>query len=89
VSSWEQGRNEGGKGTLFPERRIAMGAPNDGGSAEKSQQCHKHFLQYSTFTCERPQVLLWGRQTSFLPRAPSYLVRPLAGNHVCWNFCYF
>jgi len=33
--------------------------------AEKSQQCRKYFLQWSTFASERPQVLIWGRQTSF------------------------
>jgi len=47
--------------------------------AEKSQQCHKYFLQCSTFTSERSQVRTWGRQTCFLPRAPSNLVTPLVG----------
>jgi len=37
------------------------------GGAEKSQRCHKHFLQYSKFASERPQVRKWGRQTCFLP----------------------
>jgi len=49
-------------------------------SAEKSQQCHKYFLQYSTFASEGfPQVRTrgGGRQTCFLPRAPSYFVTPL------------
>jgi len=49
------------------------------GDTEKSQQCHKYFLQYSTFASERPQVQTWGRQTCFLPRAPSNLVAPLSG----------
>jgi len=44
---------------------------------QKSQQCHKHFLQRSTFVSERPQVRTWGRQTCFLPQAPSNLVTPL------------
>ena len=36
-------------------------------------------LQCSIFTSERPQVRTWGgRQTCFLPRAPSNLVTPLA-----------
>jgi len=48
------------------------------GGAKKSQKCHTHFLQYSTFASERPQVQTWGRQTCFLPRAPSNLVRPLS-----------
>jgi len=45
--------------------------------AEKSQQCHKYFLQYSRFTSEGHQVRTRGRQTCFLPRAPSSLVTPL------------
>jgi len=40
--------------------------PNDYGGAEKSQQCHKYFLQYSTFASERLQVRTWGFQTRFL-----------------------
>ena len=40
----------------------------------KSQQCHKYFLQYTTFDSERPQVRTRGRQTCFLPWAPSNLV---------------
>jgi len=42
--------------------------------AEKSQ-CHKYFK--SIFAFEKPQGRTWGRQTCFLPRAPSYLVTPL------------
>ena len=34
-------------------------------------------LQCSTFASERPQVRRWGRQTCFLPWAPSNLVMPL------------
>jgi len=45
--------------------------------AEKSQQCHKYFLQYTTFASERPQVRIWGRQSALLARAPSNLVTPL------------
>jgi len=45
--------------------------------AEKSQKCHKCFLQYSTFASERPQLRRWGHQTCFLPRAPSNLVTSL------------
>ena len=53
-------------------RRMAAG------SAEKSQQCHKYFLEYSTFASERPQFRTVGRQTCFLPLAPCNLVTPLA-----------
>jgi len=47
------------------------------GGAEKSQQCHKCFLQHSRFASERSQVRIWGCQTCFLPRALSKLVTPL------------
>jgi len=43
--------------------------------AEKSQQSHKYFLQYSTFAYERSQVPTWGRQTWLLSRALSNLGR--------------
>jgi len=55
---------------------VTMGAPNDCRAAEKSQQCHKHFLQYAIFTSKISQVRTWGRQTCFLHRAPSNLVTP-------------
>jgi len=51
-----QERNDGGKEVQFPRRRIFMGAPNDCGGTEKSQQCHKYFLQYSTFASEHLSV---------------------------------
>ena len=67
----------------FPWRRITIGRwITPGGTewlpagAEKSQQGHKFFLQYSTFASERPQVRKWGRQTYFLPRVPFNLVTP-------------
>jgi len=44
--------------------------------AEKSQQCHKYFPQYSTFASERPQVRTLGRQTCFLPRGHLTSLRP-------------
>ena len=50
-------------------------ATNHCGSAEKSQKCN------STFVSERSQVRTWGRQTCFLPRAPSNLVTPLCGHN--------
>jgi len=46
-----------------------------------SQQCHKYALQYSTFATERPQVQIWGRQTFFVPRAPSNRVTLLHPAH--------
>jgi len=53
-----------------PGRRITAGA-------KKSQQCHKHLFQNSTFTSERPQVRTWGCQTCFFPQAPSNVDTPL------------
>jgi len=66
-----------GKEEQFPGRAVTMGAPNDYRVAEKSQRCHKHFFQYTTFTSKISQVGTWRRQTCFLPRAPSNLVTPL------------
>jgi len=74
-----------GQGAQLPGRRITLGAlkyceaPNDCGDAKKSLQCHAYILHYSTFASGGPQVRKWGRQTCFLPRAPSNLVMPLAG----------
>jgi len=51
-----QGRNEGGRGAQFPGHRIIMGGRITAGGTEKSQQCHKYFLQYSTSASERAQV---------------------------------
>ena len=65
------GITRGGMGEQFPGRRmIASGAEN-------SHQCHKYFPQYSIFASERPQFRTQGRQTCFLPQAPSSLVTPL------------
>ena len=73
-----QRRNEGGQGRHnSPGAESQWGRQIAVGGAIKSQQCHKHILQYSTFASERPQVRTWGRQTCFLPRAPSDLVTPL------------
>ena len=58
-------------------RRITMGQQIAAGGAEKSQQCHKYFLQYSKFASERTQFRSWGRQTCFLPRTPSNHIIPL------------
>ena len=69
-----QGRNEKGKGVQLPGRRITAGG------AENSQQCREHFLQCNTFASERAYVRTVGRQTYFLPRAPSNLVTPLTAD---------
>jgi len=72
-----RGITRAARGEQFPGRPVTAGAPNDCRVAEKSQQCHKHFLQYTTFTSKISQVRTWGRQTCFFPRAPSNLVMPL------------
>ena len=82
---WTPGSNEDrARRAQFPGRLITMGELNHcgerrmtSGVTEKSQQWHKHILQYSAFASERPQVRTWGRQTCFLPRAPSNLVTSL------------
>jgi len=50
-------------------------------AAEKAQQCHKYFLQYSTLASDRPQVRTYGWKTCFLPRALSNLVASLSTHH--------
>ena len=48
-------------------------------------KCHKYFLQCRKFASERAQVRTWGRQTCFLPRAPSKLVTPLVVADIGWS----
>ena len=55
---WTQGRNE--MGTI---PRV----PNHCGGTKKSQQCHKYFLQYSTFASERHQIQIWGAKLASWP----------------------
>jgi len=66
------GRNDGEQGAQFSGRRVTMRAPKNPNNVTST------VLQCSTFASERPQVRAWGRQTCFLPRAPSDLVTPLA-----------
>ena len=51
--SCNQGRNSPGPESLWGFQITA-------GGAEKSQQCHKHLLQYSTFASERTQFRTCG-----------------------------
>ena len=98
---WRQcgrGVTRGGKGGTILRALIHYGGAESlqgrwitAGGAEKSQQCHKYFLQYSKFVFERTQIWPKGRQTStmgapvrpgvsricFVPRAPYSLVTPL------------
>jgi len=82
-----QGRNEGGKGGTIPRAPIHYGGAESmrgrlitAGGAEKSQQCHKFFLQYCKFAFERTKIRPWGAKLVFSPRAPFNLVTPL----LCW-----
>jgi len=77
AKSHKQGRNGGARGAQIPWAPSHYGSPNHCRGVEKFQKCHKYFLQYSEFASERAQVRTWGRQTCFLPRAPSNLVTPL------------
>jgi len=72
-SLWGAPNHCGGAPNHYGGRRITMGG------AEKSRQ---YFLQYSTFASERHQVRTLGRQTCFLPQAPSNLVTPLVVSYV-------
>jgi len=63
-----RGVTRGGKGGEIPR------APNHYGSAKKSLQYQKYFLQQQICFRKKPQVRTWGRQTCFLSRAPSNLV---------------
>jgi len=65
------------RGRSYPSAESLWRPQIIAGGAEKSQQCHKYFLQYSTFASERPLVRTWGRQTCFLPVAPFNLATPL------------
>jgi len=69
VARETRGHNSPGAELLWGRRMTAGGL--------NSQECHKHFLQYSTFGSGRSQFRTWGRQTCFLLRAPSNLVTPL------------
>ena len=73
VLNRRQGHNEGGKGTQSPRRRITAGG------AEKSQKCHKHFLQYSAFPSERPQVEHGGAKFASCPGRHLTSLRPWLG----------
>ena len=65
------------RGSQFLGGQTTMGVPTHCGGRQTSQQCHKYFLQFSTFASKRPQVRTRGHQTCFLPRAPSNFVTPL------------
>jgi len=59
--------------------KVARGHNSPGAKslrgAKRSQQCHKHFFQNSTFASKRPQVRTWVRQTC-CPRRHLTSLRP-------------
>ena len=66
-----------GRGGTIPRASNHYGGVEALWGRQKSQECHKYFIQYSTFASGRPQVRTWGCQVCFLPRALSNLVTPL------------
>jgi len=64
------------RGITRGERGTIPRAPNHYPGRRKSQQYHMCFLQCNTFASERPQFRTWGRQSCFMPRAPSNLAAP-------------
>ena len=56
-------------------RGVTRGERGQNSPGAKSQQCHIYILQHGTSASERPQVRTWGRQTCFLPLAPSISLR--------------
>jgi len=52
-SSWHlydrRGVSRGARGHNSPSAESLRGVSNDCGGAKKFKQCHKYFLQYSTF----------------------------------------
>jgi len=76
------GCHEGGKGAQFPGDRITMETSLwrrriTAWGAEKSQQCHKYFLQYSTFASEKPDSNSVGGELLLAPGAIYNLITPL------------
>jgi len=84
-----QGVTRGARGSQFPERRVTMVAPNQCGGALKSQQCHKHFLQYSKFASEKPQFRTWGAKFASCPGRHPTSLRPWTHCHLGVHFYFW
>ena len=74
----------GEKGAQFTGHPVTMGAPNDYRVAEKSQQCYKHFLKYTTFTSKVSQVRTWVAKLASCPGRHLTLLRPWL-QYVCYH----
>jgi len=88
----KQGRNEGASGAQSVGCRIISGSAESLQEAPKSpNNITSTFFTYGTFASERPQVRTLGRQTCFLPRAPSNLVTrltaksPILFGRISWS----
>jgi len=60
------------RGEKFHWRRITLSVPNDCGGAKKSQQCHNHFLQCSTFCFRKTSGYNMGAPNLLLAPGPIY-----------------
>jgi len=74
VTRGEGGHNSSGAESLWERRMTA-------GGAEKSQQCHKYFFQYSCF--RKTSNSNMGAPNLLLAPTPSNLVTPLHSVRVC------
>jgi len=62
-------------------------APNYWGDAENSQQCRKYFLQYSTFSPERPYVRTRGAKLVSCRKRDLFSVAPPKEYQEPWSAC--
>ena len=76
-----QGRNEGGKGGTIPRRRITAGGAEWLRRAAKSPNNVTRTFFNTVHLLPRDLFGTWGRQTCFLPRAPSHLITPLTATY--------
>jgi len=81
-----QGRYEEGKRDTIPQAPNQCGGAGWLRRAPKSRDNVTSTFFNSTFASERLQVRTWGRQTCFLPWAPSNLVTPLLTYKCCNSF---
>jgi len=71
--------SRGASGAHFLERRITAG------DADKSQQCHKNFFQYSKFASERLQVRTWDAKLASCPGRHLTSFHPCNKHHMVWR----
>jgi len=81
-----RGVTSGAMGVQFLGRRITAGGAESCVGRRKLPIIHKYFLHYSTFAPKDLRFEHGGRQTCFLPLAPSNLVTPLSAACVTATF---